>query len=42
MLRYVDILLDFYFELFLVLKDVIFIVLVLVGCMESVYLRNGG
>lgn len=42
MLRYVDISPDLHPELFLVLKDVIFIVLVSVGCMESVHLRNGG
>lgn len=42
MLRYVDISPDLHPELFLVLKDVIFIVLVSVGCMESEHLRNGG
>lgn len=42
MLRYVDISPDLHPKLFLVLKDVIFIVLVSVGCMESVHLRNGG
>lgn len=42
MLRYVDISPDLHPELFLVLKDVIFIVLVSVGCMESEHIRNGG